>query len=84
MICDQLGYLGSNLFWSISHQRTPDLKLQHSASSFPNFYAIWLSIMLTLWNISYTVKIERTELFSLIAWGTILPILVHLISRRKN
>jgi membrane-bound metal-dependent hydrolase YbcI (DUF457 family) len=83
IICDQLGYLGSNLFWPISHHRTPGLKRQHSTSSFPNFYAIWLAIMLTLWNISYTVKIERTELLSLIAWCAALPILVHLISRRK-
>lgn len=44
VLLDQIGYMGSNLFWPILHNRYPGLKLQHASSAFWNTAAVWIAI----------------------------------------
>lgn len=81
ILCDQLGFLGSNLFWPISRYRTTGLKKQHSGNAFANFYSIWIACLLILWNISFSVTIDHSKLFTLITWATIAPLAARQIYR---
>ena len=72
---DQLGHMGSSLFWPLTLHRTPGLKLQHSGEAFPNLAAVWLSCLLIFWNLAHyaarpTVEINTKDL---ILWGAIIP-----------
>ncbi len=48
---DQLGYLGSNLFWPITKQRSAGARLLHSGDAIPNFLAVWTALVLILFNL---------------------------------
>ena len=43
---------GSNLFWPFSSSRQVGLGWMHSGDAFPNFFFVWLSIILILWNLN--------------------------------
>jgi len=78
---DQLGHMGSSLFWPLTLHRTAGLKLQHSGEAFPNLAAVWLSCLLIFWNLAHhaarsTIEISTT---ALIFWGAVIPfIAIHL------
>jgi len=48
---DQLGYMGSNLFWPLSDSRTGGLRLIHSGDPIPNFVTVWTALVLILFNL---------------------------------
>ena len=48
---DQLGYLGSNLFWPITRERSNGLKLIHSGDALPNFLAVWIALQVIFFNL---------------------------------
>jgi membrane-bound metal-dependent hydrolase YbcI (DUF457 family) len=48
---DQLGYLGSNLFWPITKERPAGARLLHSGDAIPNFLAVWTALVLILFNL---------------------------------
>lgn len=48
---DQMGYMGSNLFFPFTKKRVPGLKIMHSGDAFPNFAAVWLCCLLIFWNL---------------------------------
>jgi len=49
---DQLGHMGSNLFWPFTKKRTEGLHWMHSGDGLPNFTAVWVSCILIFWNLS--------------------------------
>lgn len=51
VLVDQLGFMGSNLFFPLSHRRTPGLGLLHSGDALPNFVTVWVSGALILFNL---------------------------------
>jgi membrane-bound metal-dependent hydrolase YbcI (DUF457 family) len=48
---DQLGYMGSNLFWPFTKKRVPGLRLIHSGDAIPNFLTVWVSVAVILFNL---------------------------------
>lgn len=48
---DQMGFLGSNLFWPLSSRRIAGLKLFHSGDPVPNLLAVWTGLALILLNL---------------------------------
>ncbi len=48
---DQLGYMGSNLFWPLTDSRTGGLRLIHSGDPIPNFVTVWTALVLILFNL---------------------------------
>ena len=49
---DQLGFMGSNLFWPLSKERTPGLHLMRSMDAWPNFGTFWLAVAIILFNLN--------------------------------
>ena len=59
---DQLGYLGSNLFWPITKERSAGARLLHSGDAIPNFLAVWTALVLILFNlVRYSAPIQNRE-----------------------
>ena len=48
---DQLGHMGSNLFWPISTKRLPGPGWIHAGDAIPNFLTVWTSVALILFNL---------------------------------
>ena len=82
---DQLGYMGSSLFWPLTRKRTQGLKLQHSGESYPNFAAVWLSCLLIFWNLAKAADHPHVliRLPMLILWGIIVPHIAAQLIKRK-
>src|SRR5512135_115689 len=57
---DQLGYLGSNLFWPFTQDRSAGLKFIHSGDAIPNFLAVWTALCLVLFNLDrYSAPVQH-------------------------
>ncbi|MBU0704908.1 MAG: metal-dependent hydrolase [Chloroflexi bacterium] len=48
---DQLGFMGSNLFYPFTKKRTSGLQLIRSGDGIPNFLTVWVSVALILFNL---------------------------------
>ncbi|MGD9780756.1 MAG: metal-dependent hydrolase [Kiritimatiellia bacterium] len=48
---DQLGHMGSNIFYPLTKLRTPGLHWMHSGDGLPNFLTVWISCLLIFWNL---------------------------------
>jgi len=81
---DQLGHMGSSLFWPLTRRRTPGLKLQHSGEPLPNLGAVWLSCLLVFWQLARHATRTDVEISisSLVLWGAVAPFaVIHLVRR---
>jgi hypothetical protein len=59
---DQLGYLGSNLFWPITQERSAGARLLHSGDAIPNFLAVWTALVLILFNLDrFSAPVQNHE-----------------------
>ncbi len=59
---DQLGYLGSNLFWPITKERSAGARLLHSGDAIPNFLAVWTALVLILFNLDrFSAPMQQRE-----------------------
>jgi len=78
---DQLGYLGSNLFWPITKERSAGARLLHSGDAIPNFLAVWTALVLILFNLDrFSAPVQNRDplLTPLVYFSTmlILPALI--------
>ncbi len=48
---DQIGFMGSNLLYPFTRQRTIGLQLIRSGDAIPNFLAVWIAVALILFNL---------------------------------
>ena len=48
---DQMGHMGSNLFWPLTRKRIPGPGLIHASDAIPNFLTVWTSVALILFNL---------------------------------
>ena len=72
---DQLGHMGSNIFYPITKLRTPGLHWMHSGDGLPNFLTVWTSCLLIFWNL-YRGQPNMTYHFSfvhLMMVGLVIP-----------
>jgi membrane-bound metal-dependent hydrolase YbcI (DUF457 family) len=56
IIEDQMGHMGSNLFFPFTRKRSVGLKLMHSGDAFPNFAGVWLCCLLIFWNLYAAIE----------------------------
>ena len=47
---DCLGFMGGNLFWPFTKERTPGLKLFHASEALANFAGVWISGLIIVYN----------------------------------
>jgi hypothetical protein len=77
---DQLGWMGSNLFWPFTRRRIPGLRWMRSVDPWPNFSAVWLSLILMLWNLDRFAGAPRLPAgFPLV--GLLVPLLIWAVRR---
>ncbi len=72
---DQLGHMGSNIFYPLTKNRTPGLHWMHSGDGLPNFLTVWISCLLIFWNL-YRGQPAMTYHFSfvhLMMVGLVIP-----------
>jgi membrane-bound metal-dependent hydrolase YbcI (DUF457 family) len=51
VVADQMGFMGSNLFFPITRERTMGWKLMRSGDAIPNFLVVWVSLACILLNL---------------------------------
>lgn len=75
LIEDQLGYMGSNLFFPFTKKRAPGLKIMHSGDAFPNFGCVWLCGLLIFWNLYAAIPdpLYHFSFFRLMLYALIIP-----------
>lgn len=89
---DQLGYLGSNLFWPITKERSSGLKLIHSGDAIPNFLAVWIALQLIFFNLDRfsaapqhrAVMLEPISFFALAVLLPIVALLAIYVWQKRN
>ncbi|MGM0606905.1 MAG: metal-dependent hydrolase [Candidatus Muiribacteriota bacterium] len=83
---DQLGYMGSNLYWPISKERFNGLHFMRSADAWPNFVTVWISCLLILFNLNrFAAASERAFNMSWVeyfGYTFFVPILILFIIER--
>lgn len=75
---DQLGHMGSNIFYPLTKNRTPGLHWMHSGDGLPNFLTVWICCLLIFWNL-YRALPDPTYHFGFLhlMWvGLVIPGLV--------
>ncbi len=73
---DQLGYMGSNLWWPITKRRSSGLQWMHSGDALPNFLSVWLALAIILLNINLAAQTPQFSGIGWLIWAVILPSLV--------
>jgi membrane-bound metal-dependent hydrolase YbcI (DUF457 family) len=72
---DQLGHMGSNIFYPLTKLRTSGLQWMHSGDGLPNFLTVWICCLLIFWNL-YRYQPAMTYQFSfvhLMMVGLVIP-----------
>lgn len=72
---DQIGAMGSNLFWPFTHRRFAGLNLVRSGDAIPNFLTVWLSCAAILFNLDRFSAAPRLGLVYVI-YAIVVPALV--------
>ncbi len=82
---DQLGYLGSNLFWPLTRRRSEGLRLMHAVDPIPNFVTVWVSLTLILLNLDRAAPTPILDVGTYLAFVVAAPSLglLAVYARRK-
>lgn len=89
---DQLGYLGSNLFWPLTKERSSGLKLIHSGDAIPNFLAVWIALQLIFFNLdrfsatpqNRAVMLEPVSFFALAVGVPLIALLAIYVWQKRH
>lgn len=75
---DQLGYMGANLFFPFTKNRSTGLKMMHSGDAFPNFGCVWICCLLIFWNLYAAIPepLYHFSFFRLMLYAVIIPFAV--------
>jgi membrane-bound metal-dependent hydrolase YbcI (DUF457 family) len=68
---DQLGSMGCNLFFPLTRERLPGLRLMRSGDAFPNFLTVWVSLAVILLNLD---RFSDAPIFP--SWPFVLVVIV--------
>ena len=85
---DQLGYMGSNLLWPLTRQRTQGWRLIRSGDPIPNFLAVWIALAFILFNLDRFSAVPRLPAGPYLLLAVALPAAILLAAyvgqRRKK
>ncbi len=84
---DQIGAMGSNLFWPFTHKRYAGLNLVRSGDAVPNFLTVWSACALILFNLdrfSLTPRLGWLYLVYAVLLPAVVLITVYTYNRRKR
>jgi membrane-bound metal-dependent hydrolase YbcI (DUF457 family) len=77
---DQLGHMGSNLFWPLTRRRSAGLGLLHSGDPLPNFVTVWTAVALILFNLDRFSATPRLPTLPYLLASVLLPLLILITS----
>ena len=80
---DQLGYMGSNLFWPLTLTRFKGFQLLHATDAPANMATIWLSLGLLLLNLDRMRDLPLIVISPYLLLGVLLPVGVMLIFQAR-
>ena len=85
---DQLGAMGSNFFWPLTHSRWPGLNLIRSGDAIPNFATVWTACALTLFNLDRFADVPRLPavpyLLGVVALPAVALTAAYIAGRRRD
>ena len=83
---DQLGYMGSNLFYPLTRRRSPGAQLFRSGDAIPNFLTVWTGLALILFNLDRFSAQPRLHPWWFLGLAVALPVVVlgGLYHRRRR
>lgn len=70
---DQLGYMGSNLWWPLTRGRSTGLRVLHAADPPANLAAVWLSLSLLMLNMDRAAPLPLIDAGPYLAFVVALP-----------
>ncbi len=73
---DQLGFMGSNLFYPFTRRRTAGLRLFRSGDAVPNFLTVWTAAALILLNLDRFSALPRLDPWWFLGLAVVLPLAV--------
>jgi len=73
---DQLGFMGSNLFYPFSRRRSQGVRLIHSGDAVPNLLTVWTAVALILFNLDRFSAQPRLDPRWFLGLAVALPALV--------
>jgi membrane-bound metal-dependent hydrolase YbcI (DUF457 family) len=71
---DQLGFMGSNLFYPLTRDRTGGLRMLRSGDAIPNFLTVWTAVMLILFNLDRFSAQPRLNPAWFLGLAVVLPV----------
>lgn len=84
---DQLGFMGSNLFYPLTKGRMTGLRLLRSGDAIPNFLTVWLAMVLILFNLDRFSASPRLNPIAYLPLAGGLPLVVlggfYALQRRR-
>jgi membrane-bound metal-dependent hydrolase YbcI (DUF457 family) len=85
---DQLGHMGSNLFFPFTRERAGGLRLLRSGDTIPNFLTFWLSVAMILFNLDRFSPDPRLDQQVYLLLAVVLPTVVlggiYQLQRRRG
>jgi hypothetical protein len=81
---DQLGHLGSNLWWPFTQRRSAGLKLMHAGDPLPNFVTLLVAGGLILYNLNHAASPSLSTGNVFLLWAVLVPGAVGLIVYAAN
>jgi membrane-bound metal-dependent hydrolase YbcI (DUF457 family) len=73
---DQLGFMGSNLFYPFSRRRSRGAQLLHSGDAAPNFLTVWTAVTVILFNLDRFSAQPRLDPLWFLGLAVALPVVV--------
>jgi membrane-bound metal-dependent hydrolase YbcI (DUF457 family) len=73
---DQMGLMGSNLFFPFTKRRMHGLHLMRSGDAIPNFVAVWTCCLLIFWNLYRFLPnpVYQFSFWKLVLYGAVIPL----------
>lgn len=75
---DQLGHLGSNLWWPFTDRRSNGLRLMHSGDPLPNFVTVLVACGLILYNLNRFAAPSPFDGSLFLLWAVFVPAAIGL------
>jgi membrane-bound metal-dependent hydrolase YbcI (DUF457 family) len=74
---DHLGFMGSNLWYPLTRDRTGGLRLLRSGDAIPNFLTVWTAVMLVLFNLDrFSAQPRLDPWWAFVGPAVVLPLMV--------
>ena len=73
---DQLGFMGSNLFYPFTRRRSPGAQLLRSGDALPNFLTVWTATALILFNLDRFSAQPRLNPWGFLGLAVALPVVL--------